>query len=222
MMLRGKVGQKMKPVLREKNKDYLVVDAPLWRMFCPYFEGNIEIVKCGPDEEGWYDTIVGNFRVPDEATLNALLPQGKGKVILGRWETPATGVPSAPVTTVVDKHKQKNKTQTPVTIPSLVPDASGTFRPRLCKYEDYVVVSDTIEGLSVPGASSRASGVTAGTKPFIDKKRKGDTDVDGGEKAPKLRKTRTTMLPKHKPSGTVQLVKESISASSLRSSPSKV
>ncbi|KAJ0476560.1 hypothetical protein HanHA300_Chr13g0478731 [Helianthus annuus] len=78
MMLRGKPGQKMKPVLREKNE----VDAPLRRMFCPGFEGKIEIVKCGPDEEGWYDTIVRNFRVLDEAALNALLTQGKGKELL--------------------------------------------------------------------------------------------------------------------------------------------
>ncbi|MFS8019620.1 hypothetical protein Hanom_Chr15g01405871 [Helianthus anomalus] len=204
MMLRGKVGQKMKPVLTEKNKNYLAVDAPLWRMFCLDFEGKIEIVKCGPDEERWYDTIVENFRVPDEATLNALLPLYEPQVILGRWETPKTGVPSAPITMVVDKHKRKKKTQAPVTIPLLVPDASGTFRPRLCKYEDYVVVSDTIEGLSVPDASSHAGGVVAGTKPLVDKKRTGDTAADGGEKAPKLRKTRTTVLPKHKPAGTVR------------------
>ncbi|KAJ0569092.1 hypothetical protein HanHA300_Chr05g0162101 [Helianthus annuus] len=82
MMLRGKPGQKTKPVLKEKNEDDLAIDAPLWRMFCSDFEGKIEIVKCGLDEEGWYDTVVGNFRVPDEAALNALLAQGKGKVFL--------------------------------------------------------------------------------------------------------------------------------------------
>ncbi|MFS7904206.1 hypothetical protein Hanom_Chr01g00033331 [Helianthus anomalus] len=56
MVLQGKPGQNMKPVLRKKNES--------------------------PDKEGWYDTIVGNFWVPGEVALNALLPQGKGKVFL--------------------------------------------------------------------------------------------------------------------------------------------
>ncbi|KAF5810838.1 hypothetical protein HanXRQr2_Chr04g0174341 [Helianthus annuus] len=77
MMLGGKLGRKARPVLREQNEDGLALEAPLWRMFCPDFEGKIEIVKCRPDEEGWNETILSNFRVPNEAALNALLPEGK-------------------------------------------------------------------------------------------------------------------------------------------------
>ncbi|KAJ0575790.1 hypothetical protein HanPSC8_Chr05g0193861 [Helianthus annuus] len=94
-------------------------------------------------------------------------------------------------------------------------------------------------------ASSHVGGTGAGTKPLVDKKRKGDTAGGGGEKVPKLRKTRTTGLPKHKHAGSVgkllqyfasfvvalylidflcfaETVKEPIAASSVRSSPSKV
>ncbi|MFS7904207.1 hypothetical protein Hanom_Chr01g00033341 [Helianthus anomalus] len=91
---------------------------------------------------------------------------------------------------VVDKQRKKKKTHTPFTIPPLVPDASGTFRPRLHKYEDFVIVSDTLEGLSVPGASLGVGGAAAVTKPLVDKKRKEDTAATGGAKPPKLRKTR--------------------------------
>ncbi|KAJ0927535.1 hypothetical protein HanRHA438_Chr04g0183971 [Helianthus annuus] len=208
MMVGGKLGRKARPVLREQNEgkclcisclfatlfvliigtNGLALEAPLWRMFCPDFEGKIEIVKCGPDEEGWNETILSNFRVPNEAALNALLPEGKGH--LGALGDPdATGVPKDSVTVLVDKQRRKKKAHAAVTLPPLVPEAAGTFRSRLRKYEDYVVVSDTLEGLSVPGGSPGASGAATGTKPVDDKKWKGDTAVSGGEKAPKLRKT---------------------------------
>ncbi|MFS7946614.1 hypothetical protein Hanom_Chr06g00538471 [Helianthus anomalus] len=75
-----------------------------------------------------------------------------------------------------------------VSVPSLVPEVASIPRTRLRKNEDYVVVSDTLEGLGVPGGSAAVGGSTAGTKPFDVKKRKEDTPVAGGEKAPKLRK----------------------------------
>ncbi|KAJ0808997.1 hypothetical protein HanPI659440_Chr01g0009661 [Helianthus annuus] len=162
MMLGGKLGRKARPVLREKNEDGLAVEAPLWRMFCLDFEGKIEIVKCGTDEEGWNETILSNLQVPDEAALDSLFPEGKGH--LGALRDPdATGVPKAHVTVLVDKQMRKKKAHAVVTLPPLVPEALGTFRPRLRKYEDYVIVSDTLEGLSVPGGSSGASGADAGT-----------------------------------------------------------
>ncbi|KAJ0808638.1 hypothetical protein HanPI659440_Chr01g0005621 [Helianthus annuus] len=58
--------------------DGLAVEAPLWRMFFPEFEGKVNIVRCGAGEEGWNRTIISNFRMPDEAALNAVLPGGKG------------------------------------------------------------------------------------------------------------------------------------------------
>ncbi|MFS7913652.1 hypothetical protein Hanom_Chr02g00144191 [Helianthus anomalus] len=180
---------------RRRSLYDLAVVAPLWRIFCSDFEGKIAIVKCGPDEKGWYDTIVGNFQVPDEVALNALLPQGKGKVFLFYQHYSSFGN--------LISRKRKKKTHIPVTIPPLVQGASGTFRPQLRKYEDYVIVSDTLEGLSVPGASSCAGGVATGIKPLVDKKRKDDTTAAGGEKPPKLRKTRAAVLPKYKLAGSV-------------------
>ncbi|MFS7948437.1 hypothetical protein Hanom_Chr06g00559991 [Helianthus anomalus] len=61
---------------------------------------------------------------------------------------------------VGDKHKRKKKVHEEVIIPPLVPEATGILRTRLCKYEDYVVVSDTLEGLGVLGGSSGAVGAT--------------------------------------------------------------
>ncbi|KAJ0908583.1 hypothetical protein HanRHA438_Chr00c11g0848661 [Helianthus annuus] len=201
-------------------------------MFCPDFEGKIEIVKCGPDEEGWNETILSNFWVPDEAALNAMLLEGKG-------------VPKVFANLVVDKQRRKKKAHVAVTLPPLVPEAAGTFHPRLRKYEDYAVVSDTLEGLSVGVGSSVASGAIAGTKPVDDKKQKGDTTDAGGEKAPKFRKTRSTAVPKHKPASSaskllpyfatfvsalnliviicfVEPLEEPVSASTLPTSPPKV
>ncbi|MFS7951573.1 hypothetical protein Hanom_Chr07g00596771 [Helianthus anomalus] len=44
------------------------------------FELKICVEKCGEGEEGWYETTVASFRVPDPAALNAPLPQGAGNV----------------------------------------------------------------------------------------------------------------------------------------------
>ncbi|KAJ0802102.1 hypothetical protein HanPI659440_Chr03g0125371 [Helianthus annuus] len=199
MMLRGKPGQKTRLVLKEKNEG---------KCMCWLHYGecsaliSIAFVECGADEEGWYETIVGNFRVADAAALSALLPKGKGS--LGALGDPdATGVPSAPSVVLIDKQKRKKKTHDPITIPDLVPGASGTFRPRFPKSEDYVLVFDTLEGLGVLGSSSRAGGATASAKPRAGLKRKEDTAAAGGEKPPKLRNTRAAVLPKHKPAGSV-------------------
>ncbi|KAM0055235.1 hypothetical protein Hdeb2414_s0006g00203701 [Helianthus debilis subsp. tardiflorus] len=207
-MLGGKLEKKAKPVLQEKNEE-----APLWRMFCCDFEGKIEIVKWGPDEEGWNETILSNF-------MNDCYQKAKSSWGAGRPD--ATSVTKAPVTMLADKHRRKKKAHAAVTHPPLVPEASGTFHPRLRKYEDYGVVFDTLEGLSVLGGSSDKGSAAAGTKPVDDKKRKGDTTVAGGEKAPKLRTTRATVVLKHKHAGSAEPLKEPVSASTLPSSPSKV
>ncbi|MFS7951589.1 hypothetical protein Hanom_Chr07g00596941 [Helianthus anomalus] len=62
MMLRSK-GNHTKLVCKEKDQDS---------------ELNICVEKCGEGEEGWYETTVVSFRVPDPAALNAPLPQGAG------------------------------------------------------------------------------------------------------------------------------------------------
>ncbi|KAM0070672.1 hypothetical protein Hdeb2414_s0001g00015861 [Helianthus debilis subsp. tardiflorus] len=121
-------------------------------MFCPDFEGKIEIEKCGQDEEGWNETILSNFRVPSEVALDLLLPEGIG--YLGALGDPdATGVPKVTTNLVVDKQRRKKKANATVTLPPLVLEAAATFRHHLRKYKDYVVVFDTLEGLSVPGDS---------------------------------------------------------------------
>ncbi|KAJ0557493.1 hypothetical protein HanIR_Chr07g0325791 [Helianthus annuus] len=71
-------------------------------------KGKIEIVKCGPDEEGWNETILSNFRVPDEVALNDMLPEGKGH--LGALGDPdAMGFPMVFANLVVDKQRRKKK-----------------------------------------------------------------------------------------------------------------
>ncbi|MFS7949378.1 hypothetical protein Hanom_Chr06g00570891 [Helianthus anomalus] len=67
-----------------------------------------------------------------------------------------------------------------IVVPPLVPELAGISRTRLRKYDDYVVVSDTLEGLGVPGGAAAAGGSSAGTKPVDDKKRKGYAPVAGG------------------------------------------
>ncbi|KAJ0485494.1 hypothetical protein HanLR1_Chr14g0531331 [Helianthus annuus] len=188
-MMIGRMSREARPVLREKNG----AKAPLWRMFCPDFEDKVHIVKCGAGEEGWNRTIIGNFRMPDEAALNAVLPGGKG--YLGALGYPApTGVPKETVLKFSDRCQRKKTHE--VSIPSLVSEVAGILRTRLRKYGDYVVVSDTLEGLGVPGGSAAVGGSNAGTKPIDDKKRQAAASVAGGEKVPKFRKTQATAVPK--------------------------
>ncbi|MFS7943428.1 hypothetical protein Hanom_Chr06g00500181 [Helianthus anomalus] len=129
--------------------------------------------------------------------MEAELPQGKGD--LGDLGDPdAIGVPKKRVEKVARIRKPK-KTHESVVVPSLVPEVAGISRIRLCKYDDYVVVSDTLEGLGVPGGGAAASGSSAGSKPAAERKRKGDAAGAGGQKAPKLRRTRTTAISHPKP-----------------------
>ncbi|KAJ0614477.1 hypothetical protein HanIR_Chr02g0062891 [Helianthus annuus] len=115
-----------RPVVREK-----VVDAPLWRMFCPDFKGKDVVLACEDGEEGFNRTIRDNFRMPDQVVLKVVLQQGKG------------------------------------------------------------------------GAAA-ADGSSVGAKPVDDKKRKGDTPLAGDQKAPKLRRTRGTAIPKATPAVTTE------------------
>ncbi|MFS7939280.1 putative glutathione transferase [Helianthus anomalus] len=47
-------------------------------MFAQDSEVNITTEPYGDGEEGWYETIVGNFRIPETAALEDLLPTGPG------------------------------------------------------------------------------------------------------------------------------------------------
>ncbi|KAM0061207.1 hypothetical protein Hdeb2414_s0004g00133271 [Helianthus debilis subsp. tardiflorus] len=134
----------------------------------------------------------------------------------------ATGVPKEVVLKFGDKRQRKKKTHEVVSVPSLVPEVAVILHIRLRKYEDYVVVSDTLEGLGVPGGSAAVGGSTTGTKPIDVKKRKGDAPVAGGEKAPKLRKTRTTAVPKPKTAVSTEPLKEPVSLFATPPSSPKV
>ncbi|MFS7916693.1 hypothetical protein Hanom_Chr03g00180321 [Helianthus anomalus] len=171
-------------------------DAPLLRMFCPDFKGKVEVLACEDGEEGFNYTICDNFRLPERDVMEAVLPQGKGD--LGALGDPdATGVPKQHVEKHGDKRlRRPKKLHEPVVVPPLVPEFAGISRVRLHKYNDYVVESDTLEGLGVLGSGAAAGGSSAGSRPADDKKRKGDAHAAGGQKGPKLRRTRGVAISK--------------------------
>ncbi|MFS7967302.1 hypothetical protein Hanom_Chr09g00784191 [Helianthus anomalus] len=175
LMMLGRMSRKARPVLREKSED-----APLWRMFCQDFKGKVLVFPCGDGEEGFNFTICDNFRLPEREAMEAALPQGKGDHgALG--DPDATGVPKQHMEKHGDKRLPRpKKPHEAVVVPLLVSVVAGISRMRLRKYNDYVVVSDTLEGLGVPGGGAAAGGSSAGFKPAVDKKRKGDASATSG------------------------------------------
>ncbi|KAJ0613854.1 hypothetical protein HanIR_Chr02g0055981 [Helianthus annuus] len=97
------------------------------------------------------------------------------------------------------RHRKKHE---PAVVPPLVPQAAGISCSRFRRYTDYVVVSDTLEGLGVPGGGAAAGGSSAGSKP-ADEKRKRNTEEKaagaGEKKRPRLQTKRTTGVPQTKP-----------------------
>ncbi|KAM0035337.1 hypothetical protein Hdeb2414_s0015g00445191 [Helianthus debilis subsp. tardiflorus] len=65
----------------------------------------------------------------------------------------------------------KKKPEAP-TVPPLVPQVAGISRSHSRRYTDYVVVSNTLDGLGVPGGGAVAGGTSAGSKPADEKKRR--------------------------------------------------
>ena len=57
--------------------------------------------------------------------------------------------------------------------------AAGTYRSCYRRYTDYVVVSDTLEGLGVLGSGAAAGGTAAGP-PVVGKKREPEQKAAGG------------------------------------------
>ncbi|MFS7904349.1 hypothetical protein Hanom_Chr01g00035011 [Helianthus anomalus] len=169
----GSLVGKARPVVREKSGE----DAPLWKMFCPDFQGKVVVLPC---EEGFNYTIRDNFRLPERDAMEAVLLQGKGDH--GALGDPnVMGVPKQHVEKHGDKRFRKpKKPHEPVVVPPLVPEVAGISRTRLRKYSDYVLVSDTLEGLGVLGGGAVAGGSSAGSKPADDKKRKRDASAAGG------------------------------------------
>ncbi|KAJ0678110.1 hypothetical protein HanOQP8_Chr12g0444201 [Helianthus annuus] len=110
----------------------------------------------------------------------------------------ATGVPKKHVEKGVRFRKPK-KTHEPAIVPPLVPQVAGISRTRLRSYNDYVVVSDTLEGLGVLGGRAATSGSSAGSKPTDEKKWKVDVAGASEQKRLKLRRTRTAAISQPKP-----------------------
>ncbi|KAJ0896971.1 hypothetical protein HanRHA438_Chr08g0340481 [Helianthus annuus] len=113
-MMLTRRNKKSKPVVREKSGE----DAPVWRMFAPDFQGQVEIVVCADGEEEFNVIIRDNFRVPTEAALAVELPRGKGD--LGALGDPdAKGVPKKQTVKGV-RFRQKKIPEVTV-VPHLVP-----------------------------------------------------------------------------------------------------
>ncbi|MFS7992891.1 hypothetical protein Hanom_Chr12g01087641 [Helianthus anomalus] len=131
--------------------------------------------------------------------MEAVRPQGEGAL----GDPDATGVPKQHMEKHGDKRlRRPKKPHELVVVPPLVSEVAGISRIRLRKYNDYVVVPDTLEGLGVPGGGAVVGGSSSGSKPADDKKRKEDASATGGQKGPKLRRTRPTAIPQPKPAVT--------------------
>ncbi|MFS7972383.1 hypothetical protein Hanom_Chr09g00844091 [Helianthus anomalus] len=168
-----RMNRKTKPVVWEQSGE----DAALWRIFDPDFEGKVETVACADDEDGFNVTIHDNFRVPVEASLAVEMPQGKGDLgDLGDLD--AKGVPKKQV--VKGMRFRQRKKHEPAVVPPLVSQAAGISCSHFRRYTDYVVVSDTLEGLSVPGGGAAAGGSSAGSEPADEKKKRKPVEKAAG------------------------------------------
>ncbi|KAF5753893.1 hypothetical protein HanXRQr2_Chr17g0785201 [Helianthus annuus] len=182
-MMLTRPDRKARPVLREKSVDAV----GLWRMFEPDFKGQVDLI---PVElrEGFNLEIVGNFRVPKRDVVQAPVPEGAKAILadLGKFEK-----------RIPKKHVEKKQVKKTTRgrgkgraegsdAPALVSQAAGTYRSYYRRDNDYVVVSDTLEGLGVLGIGAAAGGTAAGPPVVGDKREPEQKAAGGGE--PKRRK----------------------------------
>ncbi|MFS7968118.1 hypothetical protein Hanom_Chr09g00793761 [Helianthus anomalus] len=146
-MMLTRMKRKSRPVVWEKSGE----DAALWRIFALDFTGKVEVIACAEDEEDFNFTIRDNFWVPAETALR--LSCRKAKVEKGV------------------RFRQKKKHE-PAIIPPLVSQVAGISRTSFRRYTDYVVVSNTLEGLGIPGGGAAAVGSTTCSKPIDEKKKR--------------------------------------------------
>ncbi|MFS7984036.1 hypothetical protein Hanom_Chr11g00981811 [Helianthus anomalus] len=142
----------------------VLVDAVgLWRMFEPDFEGQVELIAVEL-KEGFNLEIVKNFRVPTRAMLDAPVPEDARAILadLGKFEKriPKKHAEKKPVKKTT-RGRGKGSAEGSAA-PSSVSEAAGTYRSCHRGYTDYVVVSDTLEGLGVIGSGAAAGGTAAG------------------------------------------------------------
>uniref|UniRef100_A0A251SSJ8 Uncharacterized protein n=1 Tax=Helianthus annuus TaxID=4232 RepID=A0A251SSJ8_HELAN len=162
----------------------------LWRMFEPDFEGRVELIAVEL-KEGFNLEIVSNFRVPTRAMLSAPVP-GDARAILadlGKFEKriPKKHAEKKPVKKTA-RGRGKGRAEGSVA-PSSVSEAACTYRSCYRGYTDYVVVSDTLEGLGVIGSGAAAGGTAAGP-PVVGEKRGPEQKAAGGGE-PKRRRLQT-------------------------------
>ncbi|KAM0005261.1 hypothetical protein Hdeb2414_s0215g00836211 [Helianthus debilis subsp. tardiflorus] len=115
-------------------------------------------------------------------------------------DSDAKGVPKKQVEKPV-RIRQRKKHE-PAVVPPLVPQAAGISYSRFRRYTDYMVVSDTLEGLGVLGGGAAAGGSAAGSKPADEKrKRKVEEKAAGAgeKKRPRVQTKRTTAVSQTKP-----------------------
>uniref|UniRef100_A0A251SLB1 Transposase (putative) gypsy type domain-containing protein n=1 Tax=Helianthus annuus TaxID=4232 RepID=A0A251SLB1_HELAN len=221
MMLR--MSKNSKPVVRVKSGE----NAPAWRMFAPDFLGTVETVVCADGEEDHNTIIRSNFRVPTEAALAVELPSGKGD--LGALGDPeAKGVPKRQTVKGVRFRQKKIKEVT--TVPHLVPQAAGISHSSFRRHKDYVIVSDTLEGLGIAAesrsgaakkqAEEAVAGGTAAGPPVIGEKRRPEQKAAGGieTKRRRLVTKRSAPTPK-KPAVVVEPQDEDFSIFDVPESP---
>ncbi|KAJ0796380.1 hypothetical protein HanPI659440_Chr04g0161551 [Helianthus annuus] len=176
-MMLTRPDRKARPVLREKSG----VDAVgLWRMFEPDFEGRVELIAVEL-KKGFNLEILSNFRVPTRAMLDAPVP-GDARAILadlGKFEKriPKKHAEKKPVKKTT-RGRGKGKAEGSVA-PSSGSEAAGTYRSCYRGYTDYMVVSDTLEGLGVIGSGAAAGGTAAGP-PVVGEKRGPEQKAAGG------------------------------------------
>ncbi|MFS7939283.1 hypothetical protein Hanom_Chr05g00449921 [Helianthus anomalus] len=168
-------------------------------MFVPDSEVKITTEPYG-GEEGWYETIVGNFRIPETAALEDLLPTGPGMLCrvfltfrlckcnipsdtymllaagslaaLGGHAVAVGGGKGSHAAAVGGNKASKAKRQEKLVSMVVKQASSSTFHPRKTQPEDYVLVFDTLEGLDILGVTSSASGAGASIGTLVGKKRK--------------------------------------------------
>ncbi|KAJ0539180.1 hypothetical protein HanHA300_Chr08g0283421 [Helianthus annuus] len=209
-MMLSRPDRKERPVLREKGGGKLFTlcyfpyflslvvtcmhvsaDAVgLWRMFEPDFEGQVELIAVEL-KKGFNLEILSNFRVPSRAVLDApVLGDARGILAdLGKFEkrVPKKTVEKKTVKKTV-RGRGKGSAEGSAA-PSSVSEAAGTYRSCSRGYTDYVVVSDTLEGLGVIGSGAAAGG-TAVVPPVVGEKRGPEQKAAGGG-GPKRRRLQT-------------------------------
>ncbi|KAF5815923.1 hypothetical protein HanXRQr2_Chr03g0128601 [Helianthus annuus] len=209
-MMLTRPDRKARPVLREKGGGKLFTlcyfpyflrlvltcmhvsaDAVgLWRMFEPDFEGRVELIAVEL-KKGFNLEILSNFRVPSRAVLDAPVP-GDARGILADLGKVEKRIPKKTVEkkTVKKTVRGRGKGSSEGSVaPSSVAEAAGTYRSCYRGYTDYVVVSDTLEGLGVIGSGAAAGG-TAVVPPVVGEKRGPEQKAAGGGE-PKRRRLQT-------------------------------